>query len=112
MVVRIVTLAGLWMLCASAVPSHASQPVPDSITAPLMKEELLGLMASGLGEGSLIGYVNQFTLSAPLTPEDSADWKRAGIPKAVILAAMARVRGTTKSNSVTLPLESNVVPLT
>jgi hypothetical protein len=56
--------------------------------------ELTELKGQRFSSDSLIGYVNQQILSAPLSAQDMVEWKKAGIPESVIQAALDRSRAS------------------
>lgn len=82
---------------AAARPAAEPTPAPDSTTAagrsispPALLEELRALLTQDFDETTLAQYVGGKTLSTPMSAEDLAHWKRAGIPEQVIRTAMSR----------------------
>lgn len=55
--------------------------------------ELTSLKKQGFSTEMLIQFVDQQTLSAPLSAQDMTDYKKAEMPDAVIQAALARAAG-------------------
>jgi hypothetical protein len=69
----------------TAAPAAAAPPVviePGALLADLTR-----LKANGVADDVLVGYVEQRTLSRPLTVDEILSWKNAGIPDAAIKAA-------------------------
>jgi hypothetical protein len=68
----------------AAAPSAAPPVViePDALLADLTR-----LKANGVADDVLVAYVEQRTLSRPLTVDEILSWKNAGIPDAAIKAA-------------------------
>lgn len=73
-------------------PRAAARPPASSsaITPGDLLKELQDLKKKGFSTDLLINYVNNKTLSAPLTADDMVSWKEAGMPQEVIKAALNR----------------------
>jgi hypothetical protein len=65
----------------------------EGITPAQLLSELVDLEKQGFTADLLVQYVNQKTLSTEMSGKDLGDWKRAGMPPAVIKAALARSPG-------------------
>lgn len=55
-----------------------------------MLEELVRLKKKGFDADLLVGFVDQKGLSRSLSSDDLVAWKNAGMPEAVIKAALAK----------------------
>jgi hypothetical protein len=79
-----------------AAPAQAAK-VEAAKGKPMSPSELLAELTSlqkqGFNPDMLAKYVSQQTLSAPLSAQDMADFKKAGIPDAVIQATLDRAAG-------------------
>ncbi len=62
----------------------------DVITPEAMLEELVKLKKKGFDTDLLVGFVDQKGLSRSLSADDLVAWKNAGMPEAVIKAALAK----------------------
>ncbi|MBV8201269.1 MAG: hypothetical protein JOZ15_11655 [Acidobacteria bacterium] len=65
----------------------------EGIAPAQLLSELVDLKKQGFTVDLLVQYVNQKTLSAELSGKDLVAWKQAGMPPAVIKAALARSPG-------------------
>ena len=90
-----------------AAPSPPARA--EGIAPARLLSELVDLKKQGFTTDLLVQYVNQKTLSAEMSGKDMAEWKQAGMPPAVIKAALARgIRTSTGSWQVRSWLPSNV----
>lgn len=83
--VKLETAAPVAAAPTAAAPPGTAAPVvvePDALLADLTR-----LKANGVADDVLVGYVEQRTLSRPLTVDEILAWKNAGIPDAAIKAA-------------------------
>jgi hypothetical protein len=74
---------------ASGLAIPPGQPAPvgaSSTTAAVLKSKILALLQEGVGTDVIVSYVRANRLPAPLTAEEIIDWKKAGVPDAVIRA--------------------------
>lgn len=83
----------------STVPSSTRASAQGAPARPRQPQELLAeiekLMAQGFEESTMIEYVEQQILAAPMSADDLQEWKAAHVPGAVIKAALRRpVRST------------------
>lgn len=62
----------------------------DVLTPEAMLEELVKLKKKGFDTDLLVGFVDQKGLSRTLSSDDLLAWKNAGLPDAVIKAALAK----------------------
>jgi hypothetical protein len=68
-----------------------SSPTRQGAVSPAdLLDDLRSLLAQGFSKETLIDFVNQRSLTAPLSAEDLTQWKAAGVPEEVIRAAMKR----------------------
>jgi uncharacterized lipoprotein YajG len=72
-------------LAASASPSPSPRP---AISPPALLEEIEKLMRQDLGTDTIRTYVSQQVLERALDADDLAQWKRAGVPEAIIQTAL------------------------
>jgi hypothetical protein len=61
-----------------------------SIDPPTLLSELVKLMEQGFGTELLAQFVNQRSLTRPMSAEDLLEWKQARVPEEVIQAALSR----------------------
>jgi len=59
-------------------------------SAAELKTRILEMMRAGVGVEVIVGYVKGAKVSQPLSAEQIVDWKKAGIPDAVLEAAVSR----------------------
>ncbi|HXU29428.1 MAG TPA: hypothetical protein VN851_02525 [Thermoanaerobaculia bacterium] len=90
-------LQGAWLGKSeplSAAPMTASvsseRKAGDVLTPEAMLEELVKLKKKGFDADLLVGFVDQKGLSRSLSSDDLLAWKNAGMPDAVIKAALAK----------------------
>ena len=55
-----------------------------------LKSKILEMLKAGIGTEVIVGYVKNIKMSGPLNAEAIVDWKKAGIPDAVLEAAVSR----------------------
>ena len=55
-----------------------------------LKTKILEMMKAGIGTEVIVRYVESVKVSGPLSAEQILEWKRAGIPDAVLEAAVSR----------------------
>ena len=72
---------------APAVTEPAAPAAPTVIEPAALLADLSRLKAGGVADDVLVSYVEQRTLSRPLTVDEILQWKDAGIPDAAIKAA-------------------------
>lgn len=72
---------------AGRAPSPAT-PLATVTTADL-KAKILEMMKAAVGAEVIAGYVRGVRLETPLTAEQIVEWKKAGIPDAVLSAAVS-----------------------
>jgi len=86
---------------AAAPPAAAPAPVPTAAPAPAktaaaaaetaaLKAQVLELMKEGVGTDVIRLYVRAHPPAVPLTAEEIIDWKKSGIPDAVIEATFSK----------------------
>jgi len=61
-----------------------------TLTAAELKAKVLEMMKAGVGVEVIVGYVKGVKLSKPLDADQIVEWKKAGIPEAVLNAAVSR----------------------
>jgi hypothetical protein len=61
-----------------------------TISPAEVRAKLLEMVQASIGEAVLVGYVRGLRISPQLTADEIIDWKKAGIPDAVIEAAVKR----------------------
>lgn len=71
----------------------SSSPQSEAVSPEELLEELKGLLDQGFSAKTLLAYVANKTFSRPLTAEDLASWKKAGVQEEVIRLAMNRPVG-------------------
>jgi len=59
-----------------------------SITAAVLKQKVATLMNEGVSTSVIVNYVRSQRVTPPITAEEIVDWKRSGIPEAVIDAVV------------------------
>lgn len=74
----------------SASSSSSSSKDSASITPSALLAELVKLKKQGFDTDLLVDYVNKKTLTSALSSDDLVKWKQAGMPEAVIKAALER----------------------
>jgi len=88
-----IALRGALANALSSVTLETSTPVvrepavPTVIEPAALLADLLRLEAGGVANDVLVSYIEQRTLSRPLTVDEILHWKDAGIPDAAIKAA-------------------------
>jgi len=77
---------------AAAPSSSSAATAPDAarVTPSALLAELVKLKKQGFDTDLLVDYVNKKTLTAALSSDDLVKWKQAGMPEAVIKAALER----------------------
>ena len=84
---------------STTVPAAAPAPAPAVSVAPtaqsvasraVLKEKVLALMQEGVGSDVIVSYARANRPSPPLTADEIIDWKKAGIPDAVIAATFSQ----------------------
>jgi hypothetical protein len=55
-----------------------------------LEAKILEMMKAGIGTEVIVGYVKNVKVSGPLSAEQIVEWKKAGIPDAVLEAAVSR----------------------
>jgi len=86
-------LQGAWTGGKPVASSSSSAPVaaPAAAISPSeMLADLVKLKKQGFTTDLLLNYVDQKTLTKPLSADDLVRWKNAGMPEEVIKAALAR----------------------
>ena len=86
-------LQGAWTGGKPVASSSSSAPVaaPAAAISPSeMLADLVKLKKQGFTTDLLLNYVDQKTLTKPLSADDLVKWKNAGMPEEVIKAALAR----------------------
>lgn len=79
---------------AVSAAAPAAAPVrAEGITPAQLLSELVDLKRQGFTTDLLVQYVNQKTLATEMSGKDLGEWKQAGMPPAVIKAALARSPG-------------------
>ncbi len=61
----------------------------STLTAAELKGKILEMMKAGVGVEVIVGYVKGAKLSKPLGADQIVEWKKAGIPDAIIGAAVS-----------------------
>ena len=85
-----------WLDKSGPIATPATQTVSserksdDVLTPEAMLDELVRLKKKGFDADLLVGFVDQKGLSRSLTSDDLLAWKNAGMPDAVIKAALAK----------------------
>lgn len=85
-----------WLGKSGPIAAPATQAVSserksgDVLTPEAMLDELVRLKKKGFDADLLVGFVDQKGLSRSLTSDDLLAWKNAGMPDAVIKAALAK----------------------
>jgi hypothetical protein len=72
----------------ACIPKRREAAVADGTTPASLKIEVERLMKEGLEEALLIAYVRQARVTVPFSANDVIAWKSAGIPAAVVTAAL------------------------
>jgi hypothetical protein len=67
----------------------SSSPQSEAVSPEELLGELRGLLDQGFSAETLAAYVADKTISRPLTAEDLASWKKAGVPEEVIQLAIS-----------------------
>jgi len=75
---------------SSSASSSSSSGNAARITPSALLAELVKLKKQGFDTDLLVDYVNKKTLTTALSSDDLVKWKQAGMPEAVIKAALAR----------------------
>jgi hypothetical protein len=70
--------------------STEAAPHVEGVSPAELLGELQGLKRQGFGADLLVDYVSKKTIRSPLTAGDLIQWKEAGMPEAVIRAAILR----------------------
>jgi hypothetical protein len=70
--------------------TSAERKAGDVLTPEAMLDELVKLQKKGFDADLLVGFVDQKGLSRSLSSDDLVAWKNAGMPEAVIKAALAK----------------------
>lgn len=60
-----------------------------TVAAEELKAKILETMKAGVGVEVIVGYVKSVRLSAPLTSEQIVEWRKRGIPDAVLGAMVS-----------------------
>ena len=76
-----------------AAPHAGAAPAGPAVAPSALLADLVKLKGKGFDTSMLVDFVNQQTLSATLSADDLVAWKNAGMPDAVIKAAIARAKG-------------------
>lgn len=79
-------LEGKPSLPATSLPA----PDPSGMSPAALLVEVLNLDNQGFSSELIIRYINQQTLTVPLSAEDLVEWKKSGLPEYVIEAALDR----------------------
>jgi hypothetical protein len=61
-----------------------------SVAPAVLKAAIVKMIAEGIGADTITGYVRTVEIEPALTPAEMIDWKRSGIPEAVLNAAVSR----------------------
>lgn len=76
-----------WTGAASSTESPSG---PAPVTPAALKQSILKMQSQGVAIDIVEGYVKRVKVEPPLSPDDIVEWKAAGIPDAVVRAALSR----------------------
>ncbi|HEV7668355.1 MAG TPA: hypothetical protein VGS22_07515 [Thermoanaerobaculia bacterium] len=83
-------IGGASTATAMTATTSSARKAEDVLTPEAMLAELMTLKRKGFDTDLLVGFVNQKGLSRSLSSDDLVDWKGAGMPEAVIKAALEK----------------------
>lgn len=86
-------LQNAWGGKAAPRAGAGAAPAGPAVSPSALLADLVKLKGKGFDTSMLVDFVNQQTLSATLSADDLVAWKNAGMPDAVIKAAIARAKG-------------------
>lgn len=72
---------------------RAQSPVPEGLSPAALLQQVIELQDSGLSTDLLVSFVRQQVVTTSFSAEDVLEWNKAGVPQAVLEAALERVGG-------------------